>query len=51
MQISKEKLEIDLTLVLAPLKIKSGRVWEIIIMCSTAEVKRKTNWVIYKMFM
>lgn len=51
MQISKEKLEIDLTLVLAPLKIKSGRVWKIIIMYSTAEVKRKMNWIIYKMLM
>lgn len=51
MQISKEKLEIDLTLVLAPLKIKSGRVWKIIIMYSIAEVKRKMNWIIYKMLM
>lgn len=51
MQISKEKLEIDLTLVLAPLKIKSGRVWKIIIMYSTAEVKGKMNWIVYKMLM
>lgn len=51
MQISKEKLEIDLTLVLTPLRIKSGRVWKIIIMYSTAEVKRKTNQIMYKMLM